>query len=59
MMEKVRGALFSMLLCHSARGNRFPEGKRWLDLFAGTVRFLLLDTYPQLHGASLWVYVAC
>jgi hypothetical protein len=37
MMEKVRGALFSMLLSQSGDA-RFPSGMRWLDLFAGTVR---------------------
>jgi 16S rRNA G966 N2-methylase RsmD len=38
MMEKVRGALFSMLLSQSGDA-RFPGGMRWLDLYAGTVCF--------------------
>lgn len=38
MMEKVRGALFSMLLAHTAGGSTFPGNARWLDLYAGTVR---------------------
>lgn len=37
-MEKVRGALFSMLLAGSAGRCTFPEASRWLDLYAGTVR---------------------
>ena len=38
MMEKVRGALFSMLLAQTAGSNTFPKNMRWLDLYAGTVR---------------------
>lgn len=37
MMDKVRGALFSMLLSGSTEA-QFPSGMRWLDLYAGTVR---------------------
>ena len=37
MMEKVRAALFDMLLSHSAAGTgTFPPDSTWLDLFAGT-----------------------
>eukprot|EP00892_Ulva_mutabilis_P003806 jgi/Ulvmu1/1798/UM119_0016.1 len=36
MMEKVRGALFSMLLSGTVGRSTFPQGARWLDLFAGT-----------------------
>ena len=42
MMEKVRGALFSMLLSHTAGASYFPAGMRWLDLYSGTVRACLL-----------------
>lgn len=38
MMEKVRGALFSMLLTGTVGRSTFPKDARWLDLFAGTVR---------------------
>ena len=37
MMEKVRAALFDMLLSRSPAGaGRMPAGSAWLDLFAGT-----------------------
>lgn len=37
MMEKVRAALFDMLLSRSPAGaGRMPAGSTWLDLFAGT-----------------------
>jgi len=37
MMEKVRAALFDMLLSRSPAGaGRMPAGSSWLDLFAGT-----------------------
>ena len=65
MMEKVRGALFSMLLAGSAGRYTFPAASRWLDLYAGTVRpraaaplcaWLLAATTPaRLHCAEhLW-----
>ena len=37
MMEKVRGALFSMLLTGTVGRREFPAEARWLDLFSGTV----------------------
>lgn len=37
MMEKVRGALFSMLLAGTPGRCAFPADSRWLDLYAGTV----------------------
>ncbi|KAK9824691.1 hypothetical protein WJX72_012442 [[Myrmecia] bisecta] len=36
MMEKVRGAVFDMLLSHAGGTGQFPANARWLDLFAGT-----------------------
>ncbi|CAL8465170.1 g4705 [Coccomyxa elongata] len=36
MMEKVRKALFDMLMSFAAGDAGFLEGTRWLDLFAGT-----------------------
>ncbi|CAG9462970.1 unnamed protein product [Pedinophyceae sp. YPF-701] len=36
MMEKVRAAVFSMLLSQVGPDGRFPPGVRWLDLYAGT-----------------------
>lgn len=38
MMERVRGALFSMLLPHGHAAQTFEEGSRWLDLYSGTAR---------------------
>ena len=37
MMEKVRGAVFDMLLAHTTGTNVLPAGSRWLDLFAGAL----------------------
>jgi len=36
MMEKVRGAIFNMVLSQAGSVNVFPSTSRWLDLFAGT-----------------------
>ena len=37
MMEKVRGALFSMLAAQLGGAGALPTGSRWLDVCAGTV----------------------
>ncbi|GMH36301.1 hypothetical protein BSKO_04169 [Bryopsis sp. KO-2023] len=36
MMERVRAAVFDMLLSHSGSMGGFPTSTKWLDLFAGT-----------------------
>lgn len=36
MMEKVRGAVFSMVASMAGSQPLLPPGSRWLDLFAGT-----------------------
>jgi len=36
MMEKVRGAVFSMIQSVLGTGNYLPDNTRWLDLFSGT-----------------------
>ena len=36
MMEKVRGAVFSMVGSMAGTQPLLPPGSRWLDLFAGT-----------------------
>ena len=36
MMEKVRGAVFSMVASLAGSQPLLPPGTRWLDLFAGT-----------------------
>jgi Conserved hypothetical protein 95 len=65
MMEKVRAAVFSMLLAQSAGTNRFGEGMRWLDLFAGTVRRRPLRataSYARAlcaHTEALHLHVSC
>lgn len=43
MMEKVRAAVFDMLLAHTTGTNMLPAESRWLDLFAGVC--------PGLHSA--------
>jgi len=36
MMEKVRGAVFSIVQSYIGTGGWLPEGSRWLDLYSGT-----------------------
>jgi 16S rRNA G966 N2-methylase RsmD len=36
MMEKVRGAVFSILQSYLSSPGGLPAGSRWLDLFSGT-----------------------
>ncbi|KAL6762016.1 hypothetical protein V8C86DRAFT_746905 [Haematococcus lacustris] len=36
MMEKVRAAIFNMILSRAGSGAQLPPDARWLDLFAGT-----------------------
>ena len=41
MMEKVRGAVFSMVASMAGSQPLLPPGTRWLDLFAGTGNHLV------------------
>ena len=43
MMEKVRAAVFDMLLNLSGNMARLPQGSRWLDLFAGMIFSTLIQ----------------
>lgn len=38
MMQKVKAALFNMLLAQCGGSGSLPAGTRWLDVYAGTVR---------------------
>ena len=53
MMEKVRGAVFSMVASLSGSQPLLPPGTRWLDLFAGTGE---LSAYLRSVNSGICVY---
>ncbi len=54
MMEKVRGAVFSMVASMAGSQPLLPPGSRWLDLFAGTGNPLLVfqALQTQLYAST-------
>ena len=56
MMEKVRAAVFNMLLSRCGDMLRLPEQAAWLDLFAGDTSSLMLDLIVQLQLYLMNVY---
>lgn len=58
MMEKVRGAVFSMVASKAGSQPLLPPGSRWLDLFAGTGEALFCFFWLCCCGACQ-VEVCC